>query len=43
MSGDPRKRLHAVAAATDFLAVRAVLEGERVLAPEEGLTPDRYP
>jgi dihydropteroate synthase len=36
-------RVHDVAAAADFLAVRAVLEGERVLAPEEGLTPDRYP
>jgi dihydropteroate synthase len=36
-------RVHDVAAAADFLAVRAVLEGERELAPEEGLTPDRYP
>ena len=36
-------RVHDVAAAADFLAVRAVLEGERVLAPEEGLTPERYP
>jgi len=36
-------RVHDVAAAADYLAVRAVLEGERVLAPEEGLTPDRYP
>ena len=36
-------RVHDVAAAADFLAVRAVLAGERVLAPEEGLTPDRYP
>ena len=36
-------RVHDVAAAADFLAVRSVLEGERVLAPEEGLTPDRYP
>ena len=36
-------RLHDVAAAADFLAVRAVLAGERELAPEEGLTPDRYP
>jgi dihydropteroate synthase len=36
-------RVHDVAAAADFLAVRAVLEGERVLAPEEGLTTDRYP
>jgi dihydropteroate synthase len=36
-------RVHDVAAAADFLAVRAVLSGERVLAPGEGLTPDRYP
>jgi len=36
-------RVHDVAAAADFLAVRSVLEGERELAPEEGLTPDRYP
>jgi dihydropteroate synthase len=36
-------RVHDVVAAADFLAVRAVLSGERVLAPEEGLTPDRYP
>jgi dihydropteroate synthase len=36
-------RVHDVAAAADFLAVRAVLSGERVLAPEEGLTSDRYP
>ena len=36
-------RVHDVAAAADFLAVRAVLEGERVLAPEEGLKPERYP
>ena len=36
-------RVHDVAAAADFLAVRAVLEGERVLAPAEGLTPDRFP
>jgi dihydropteroate synthase len=36
-------RVHDVAAAADFLAVRAVLSGERVLAPDEGLTPDRYP
>ena len=36
-------RVHDVAAAADYLAVRAVLAGERVLAPEEGLTPDRYP
>ena len=36
-------RVHDVRAAADFLAVRAVLHGERVLAPSEGLTPDRYP
>jgi dihydropteroate synthase len=36
-------RLHDVRAAADFLAVRAVLRGDRVLAPWEGLTPDRYP
>ncbi len=36
-------RVHDVRAAADFLAVRAVLSGERVLGPAEGLTPDRYP
>jgi dihydropteroate synthase len=36
-------RVHDVAAAADFLAVRGVLRGERELAPEEGLTPDRFP
>jgi dihydropteroate synthase len=36
-------RVHDVAAAADFLAVRAVLRGDRKLAPEEGLTPDRFP
>ncbi len=36
-------RLHDVAAAADVLAVRAVLRGDRVLEPAEGLTPDRYP
>ena len=36
-------RLHDVRAAADFLAVRAVLRGERVLSPRDGLTPDRYP
>ncbi|HYI18353.1 MAG TPA: dihydropteroate synthase [Solirubrobacteraceae bacterium] len=36
-------RVHDVAAAADFLAVRAVLEGERKLAPTHGLTPDRFP
>jgi dihydropteroate synthase len=36
-------RVHDVAAAVDFLRVRAVLRGEVELVPEEGLTPDRYP
>ena len=36
-------RVHDVAAAADFLAVRAVMAGERELAPEDGLTRDRYP
>ena len=36
-------RVHDVAATADYLAVRAVLRGERTLAPNEGLTPDRYP
>ncbi len=36
-------RVHDVTAASDFLAVRAVLRGERELAPAEGLTPDRFP
>jgi dihydropteroate synthase len=36
-------RVHDVRAAADFLAVRAVLQGERELAPRDGLTPDRYP
>ncbi len=36
-------RVHDVAAAADFLRVRAVLAGEVELAPGEGLTPDRYP
>ena len=36
-------RVHDVRAAADYLAVRAVLDGERVLEPAEGLTPDRYP
>jgi dihydropteroate synthase len=36
-------RVHDVAAAADFLAVRSVLRGERVLSPTEGLTPERYP
>jgi dihydropteroate synthase len=36
-------RVHDVAAVRDFLAVRAVLRGDRDLAPAEGLTPDRYP
>jgi dihydropteroate synthase len=36
-------RVHDVAGAADFLAVRAVQHGERVLDPAEGLTPERYP
>jgi dihydropteroate synthase len=36
-------RVHDVAAAADFLRVRAALRGEVELAPEEGLTPDRFP
>jgi dihydropteroate synthase len=36
-------RVHDVAAAADFLAVRAVLRGDRLLGPMDGLTPDRYP
>jgi dihydropteroate synthase len=36
-------RVHDVAAAADFLRMRAVLRGDVALAPDEGLTPDRYP
>jgi dihydropteroate synthase len=36
-------RVHDVAAAADFLRVRAALGGELELAPEAGLTPDRFP
>lgn len=36
-------RVHDVGAAADFLAVRAVLRGERELAPEAGLGPERWP
>jgi dihydropteroate synthase len=36
-------RVHDVAAVRDFLAVRAVLRGERELGPLEGLTAERYP
>ncbi|MET0684430.1 MAG: dihydropteroate synthase [Solirubrobacteraceae bacterium] len=36
-------RVHDVAAAADFLAVRSVLRGDRELAPDDGLTADRYP
>ncbi len=36
-------RVHDVAAAADFLRVRAALRGEIVLAADDGLTPDRYP
>jgi dihydropteroate synthase len=36
-------RVHDVAAAADYLAVRAALRGHRELAADEGLTPDRFP
>jgi dihydropteroate synthase len=36
-------RVHDVAAAADFLAVRAVLCGDAELEPHAGLTPERYP
>jgi dihydropteroate synthase len=36
-------RVHDVAAAADFLRVRAALRGEFELEPDHGLTPDRYP
>jgi dihydropteroate synthase len=36
-------RVHDVAAAADFLRMRAVLRGEIELAPDDGLTRDRYP
>ncbi len=36
-------RVHDVAGAADYFAVRAVLRGERVLGELEGLTPERYP
>ena len=36
-------RVHDIAAAADFLSVRAALRGDREMAPGEGLTPDRYP
>jgi dihydropteroate synthase len=36
-------RVHDVAGAADYLAVRSVLRGERVLGDAEGLTPERYP
>jgi dihydropteroate synthase len=36
-------RVHDVAGAADYLAVRSVLRGDRVLGDAEGLTPDRYP
>jgi dihydropteroate synthase len=36
-------RVHDVAAAADFLRVRAALRGEIELAADAGLTPDRYP
>jgi dihydropteroate synthase len=36
-------RVHDVAAAADFLAVREVLGGGRELGPFDGLGPERYP
>ena len=36
-------RVHDVAGTIDYLAVRAVLRGERELGPLEGLTPERFP
>ena len=36
-------RVHDVAAVADFLRVRAALRGDLELAPDEGLTPERYP
>jgi dihydropteroate synthase len=36
-------RVHDVPGVADFLAVRAVLRGDRALGPLEGLTPGRYP
>jgi dihydropteroate synthase len=36
-------RVHDVAGAADYFAVRSVLRGERVLGELEGLTPARYP
>jgi dihydropteroate synthase len=36
-------RVHDIAAAADFLRVRAALRGEIELEPDDGLTPDRYP
>jgi dihydropteroate synthase len=36
-------RVHDVAGAADYFAVRSVLRGERVLGELEGLSPSRYP
>ena len=36
-------RVHDVAGVADYLAVRGVLRGDRVLGPLDGLTPERYP
>ena len=36
-------RVHDVAGAADYFAVRSVLRGERVLHELEGLSPERYP
>jgi dihydropteroate synthase len=42
-AGAAMLRVHDVAAAADFLAVRAVLHGDRELATDAGLAPDRFP
>jgi dihydropteroate synthase len=36
-------RVHDVAGAADYMAVRSVLRGDRVLGDADGLTPERYP
>jgi dihydropteroate synthase len=42
-AGAQMLRVHDVAEVREFLAVRAVLRGERVLGETEGLTVERYP
>jgi dihydropteroate synthase len=42
-AGAQMLRVHDVAEVREFLAVRAVLRGERVLGETEGLTAERYP